>query len=128
MSDKKMNYADLSLRLGIGILFIIEGFYKLFVFTPAGFAHSLTWLGPLALVAGWGVSLLEFIGGIAIILNKFVKWFTLLLALEMVVIIITTVIPGIPKMGYGGLGFHMAFLGGLVSLTLSRWNSKDVTA
>ncbi len=119
-----MNYADLSLRLGIGILFLIEGIYKLFVYTPAGFAHGLTWLGPLALIGAWLVSLLEFVGGIAIILNRYVKWFSLLLAIEMVVIIISAVIPGIPKMGYANLGFHLSYLGTLIALTLTNWNNK----
>lgn len=76
-----MANADLAatvLRVSMGIMFLVHGGLKLFVFTPAGTAGyfaSLGLPGPLA----YPVIAAELIGGIALILGVYSRWVSLAL-------------------------------------------------
>ncbi len=84
--------------VAVGLLFLVAGIMKLFVMGPSGFAAGLqTMLGlgsGLALVAAWVVTLVELIGGAAILLGckfpcaKTYKVFVSLLIAVMVVVIV----------------------------------------
>lgn len=70
---KTAPYAALLLRVSMGLLFIMHGFYlKVFVFTMGGTAQFFESLG-LPGWFGWIVMLYETIGGIALILGVYTR-------------------------------------------------------
>jgi len=76
----------LPLRVGVGIVFIVHGGQKLFLFGFPGVARFLSGLGfqpPMF----WAVvvTLVEFFGGIAILAGFLTRWAAALIAIEMIV-------------------------------------------
>lgn len=65
-------WAPLALRIVIGYGFLVHGFAKLDR-GPDKFAAVLDWMGvPLAHVMAWAVTLIEIVGGLAILAGAFV--------------------------------------------------------
>ena len=78
----------LPLRLVVGLVFLMHGGQKLFVFGLAGTADIMGKLGiPLASLAAAIVIAAELLGGAAIILGLFTRWAGAILAIEMLVAI-----------------------------------------
>ncbi|HEY2377381.1 MAG TPA: DoxX family protein [Gemmatimonadaceae bacterium] len=76
------------LRVVIGVVFLMHGAQKLFVFGLAGTADIMGKLGiPLATLAAAIVIAAEFLGGMAIITGFFARWAGVVLAIEMCVAI-----------------------------------------
>jgi putative oxidoreductase len=74
------------LRIVVGIVFLAHGAQKLFVVGLGGVSHMFGGMGiPLPQVSGVVVTLLEFGGGIALILGVAARWTAALLAVEMAV-------------------------------------------
>jgi putative oxidoreductase len=91
-----MNHADsrfakwgmLPLRIAVGLVFLMHGGQKLFVFGLGGIADYMGKLGlPLPLVCAAIVITVELLGGLAILLGVFARLAGALLAFEMVVAI-----------------------------------------
>jgi len=77
------------LRVVVGFVFLVHGWQKLFVFHFAGVAGFLGSLGiPAPAVMAVVLTLVEFLGGIALLLGLFTRWAARLLAIDMAVAIL----------------------------------------
>ena len=81
------NQADIGLavlRIVVGLVFAVHGGQKLFVYGFEGVTGAFTQMGiPMAAVAGPAVALLEFFGGIALIVGLLTRFAGLGLAINM---------------------------------------------
>ncbi|HSU93543.1 MAG TPA: DoxX family protein [Gemmatimonadaceae bacterium] len=83
-TDKKLDIAMLVLRLVLGAVFITHGHAKLFSMGFSGVTNFFTSIGvPLPGVAAPLIALLEFIGGIALVLGVLTRVVAFLLACDM---------------------------------------------
>ncbi len=83
------------LRIAVGIVFLAHGGQKLFMVGFGGVAGFLGQLGiPAPMLAAVIVTLVEFLGGLALLLGLFARWAAIPLALNMAVAILTVHLPG----------------------------------
>lgn len=91
--DKYYDWAPLLLRIGVGVVFIITGWGKL-----TGIEGTQGFFGqlgiPLPGLMAWVVALVEFFGGLMVLLGAYVRVPALLLAFIMVVALFTTKLGG----------------------------------
>ena len=99
------------LRIAVGLVFVMHGGQKLFVFGLAGTADIMGKLGiPLATLAAAIVMAAELLGGLAIILGLYARWAGAALAIEMLVAIPVARLHGGFFAPYG-FEFEFALLG-----------------
>jgi len=124
-------WALLPLRLVIGFGFMAHGWAKLSR-GPAGFAKLLQHIGtPLPEMTAWVATLLEFIGGMAILLGAFVTILSVPLIVMMLVAMVTVHLRygfssintiGLtadgPQFGPPGYEINLLYITGLLALTL----------
>lgn len=74
-------YALLPIRFAVGLVFLYHGSGKLFLGNgPQDFAVTLSGLGILQPVfCAWFIAIMEFLGGIAILIGLFIRYFALVL-------------------------------------------------
>ena len=78
------------LRVVVGIVFLAHGGQKLFVWGFGGVAGFLGQVGiPAPMLAAVVVTLVEFLGGLALLLGLFTRWAAIPLAINMAVAILT---------------------------------------
>lgn len=121
-----MKQAELStwgitiLRVAIGVIFLMNGWVKLFVNGIAGTAGFFDSIGiPLATVAAVVVSVLEFAGGAALILGIATRIVSPLLAVTMLTAIFTVHIGNGFFVANGGISHVFALLAATLALTLT---------
>ena len=68
--SRNAEYAALTLRLALGVMFIAHAWLKYGIFTITGFEGYLTQVGLPAALA-WPIVLAEFVGGVALILGVY---------------------------------------------------------
>lgn len=105
-------------RIVLGVIFIAQGYTKLFGMGIDGFAGFLEGKAqiPFPYLFAWVVSLTEFLGGIAVLLGIFTRWAALGLAVVMVVAVFTvTLSNGL----LGGYDINLALLALALSLLLA---------
>ena len=126
-------WAPMPLRLIIGFGFVYHGFPKLF--SSQGhdmFLGMLQNIGvPAAGLMAWAVGIVEFLGGLALIVGAFVSVISVLLIINMLVALFTVALPngfnfmhitGMteagPQFGMPGYEVNLLYIAGLLALCL----------
>ncbi len=114
MMIRKTEFAPLTLRIGISIVFIIMGLKKLI--HPSSIIGLLTTIGfPIPTILGWVVLLSELIFGTAVLLGYRVKYAVWPLVIILVVALITVVIPSKDQLN---ILWHITGIAVLIGLAL----------
>jgi len=88
-SSRQLGIGLLLLRIAVGIVFMLHGKQKLFDFGFAGVSDAFSHMGvPMPGVMGPFVALLEFFGGIALILGLLTRLFAFGFTIDMLVAIL----------------------------------------
>ena len=104
------------IRIVVGVIFLMHGWQKVFVFGISGTADILRWVGiPFPEFFAVVVMTTELLGGLAILFGLLARWAGLALAIEMTVAIFTARIHG----GFftpSGFEFELALLGACLTI------------
>lgn len=108
------------LRVVVGAVFIFHGGMKLFTFGIHGVAGMMGGLHvPLPMVAATVVTLVEFFGGIFLVLGLFTRWAAALIACDMLGAIYLVHFKHGFDVSKGGYEFALTLLGAAICLMLS---------
>ena len=114
------------MRVVVGIIFLAHGGQKLFIWGFGGVTAFMGRVGvPVPMLAGIVVTLVEFLGGLALLLGLFTRWFAIPLAIDMSVAILAVHLRGgffLPN----GYEFALTLLAANVALALLGSGGKSV--
>ena len=118
VESRLQRFGLLPLRLAVGLVFLMHGGQKFFVFGLAGTADILGKLHiPVPTLAAVIVIAAELLGGLAIIVGLFARWAGLALAIEMLVAIPVARIAGGFFAPYG-FEFEFTLLGACLTFAM----------
>ena len=107
------------LRVMVGIVFLVHGGQKLFIYGVSGVAGLMGQIGiPVPILAAVVVTAVEFLGGAALMLGLFTRWAAIPLAINMLVAILTVHL----KAGFflpNGYEFALTLMGANIALALA---------
>lgn len=116
------------LRTMVGIVFLMHGGQKLFVWGFHGVASFLGHIGvPLPAFFAVVVTLVEFVGGAALVLGVLTRWIALLLSIDMLVAVLAVKLKGgffAPQ----GFEYELTLLVASVSLALMGGGAASLDA
>jgi putative oxidoreductase len=122
---ERHSYAPVPLRLAMGVIFAVAGYMKLVGI--AGTIAYFTKLGfPVPVITAWFITLLELIGGVALILGLFVRYFGLLYTIEFIVAAFWV---KLPSQGYAAARLDLMILAGAAALYFlgaGRWSIDSI--
>jgi putative oxidoreductase len=114
------------LRVIVGIVFLMHGGQKLFIYGFHGVAGMMATLGiPLPMISAVVVSLIEFLGGLALVAGLFARWAAALIAIDMVVAILAVHL----KNGFfnpQGFEYPLTLLAACIALLLAGTSAASV--
>lgn len=117
------NLALLLLRIGVGLIFVLAGWGKL-----TGIENVQAFFGnvgiPLAGIMAWVVALVEFVGGLMVLVGYKVKIPSLLLAFIMVVAILTVKLGG--DGGFSGMRVDIMLLVTSIAIAIMGSGSYSI--
>lgn len=109
------------LRVVLGIIFAYHGYLKLFV--PSGFTGTVQFFAaikiPLPVYSALVVSVVEFFGGLFLILGLLTKWSSILLLIDMLVALFVVHLRNGLLVSKGGYEFVLVLISGLVVIVTS---------
>ena len=114
--SRQENIGFMALRISVGLIFVVLGWGKLNGID--GVAGMLEGMGfPAAGFMAWLLALVEFLGGLALILGVYIRMFAKMLAIAMLVALFTAHVPGPFKEAFSaiallGSSIAVAYLGG----------------
>ena len=118
VESRLQRFGLLPLRLAVGLVFLMHGGQKFFVFGLAGTADILGKLHiPVPTLAAVIVIAAELLGGLAIIVGLFARWAGLALAIEMLVAIPVARVAGGFFAPYG-FEFEFTLLGACLTFAM----------
>jgi putative oxidoreductase len=113
------NAAIAVLRIVIGVVFVMHGYQKLFVYGPAGVTDAMGKMGiPFPAVSAWLASLAEFGGGLAFLLGFGTRLAAIPLAVTMLVALFKVHLTNGFFLDKQGFEYVLTLLGGIVALGL----------
>ncbi len=111
-SSEKAKWAPVLLRLVMGIILSVAGYAKFLgiagtieYFTKHGF--------PVPVITAWFIALLEFGGGIALIIGLFARYLGVLFVIQFIVAVLWV---KFPTQGYAGARLDLMLIAGAAAL------------
>ncbi|HEV7595858.1 MAG TPA: DoxX family protein [Gemmatimonadaceae bacterium] len=124
-SARQLNLGLAVLRVAVATIFIRHGAQKLFVFGFAGVTGAFTHMGiPLPGFTGPFIGLLEFFGGIALLLGLLTRPIALLFVFDMLFAILLVKLKG----GFSGYELELLLCASSLALFLTGGGSVSVDA
>jgi len=129
VSEKNLDRAALVLRLVLATVFLVHGYQKLFVYGFSGVTNSFRHMGvPLAELIAPVICVLEFFGGLALLVGAYTRVVATLLACDMLGAIILVHAKNGFSAGKGGVETVLGNFGMLLAVALIGAGAYSIDA